>query len=478
MAIHQRAGALALVCITAALGLATQPSPSMAQPISSEATKGRESEAAGQAGQIRRSQSLNEAADALPALDYSDVLAAPDDPAINLRYAKDLIAAGNIQLAAATIERILLQNPEAHDVRLLYAIMLYRMDVIDDASAQLDILDASAASDAVKAQVAKYRALITQRLNPLKRSAALGFGMHYDSNRNSFPDNDTLLVGDVPILGVTGDIDDWGRFVIGAAEISRDTGKQQLQQVFANATMMYDDQVEVDPLDVRALLVNTGFVYKSAIGDFLPGAHASLLELDREKYARDYALSLRWQRPVYHSKIQAFAEARHGWRRFNNTTNTPFAREQSGHYQKLEAGGQRVFDATTMGSASVAFNRVSALKFESYKGYEIALGVTKLLPRRTFLAVTGGFEKQVYEGPDLFVSNLSRKDNDISLDVTYGVPLSTLSTVAFGDSALPGVMRDVVLNLSATYQNSNSNLPNYNFDNYRGQFMFNRTWDF
>ena len=129
--------------------------------------------------------------------------------------------------------------------------------------------------------------------------------MHFDTNRNSYPDSETFLVGGVETPGPSEEIDDWGRLAIGAATISRDTGRQQLQQVFADAAALYDDQVEVDAIDVRALLVNTGFLYKSAYGDFLPGAHAGWIDLKRNKYSRDYAVSLRWQRPLFQGKIAA-----------------------------------------------------------------------------------------------------------------------------------------------------------------------------
>ena len=287
-----------------------------------------------------------------------------------------------------------------------------------------------------------------------------------------------VLVNDAPVELPGREEHDMGRFAIGTAQMSLDTGKQRLQQVFADFTALYDDQVEVDELDVRALVLNTGVFYRSAMGDLLPGAHMSLLSLDREKYLRDFALSLRWQEPVSTSKITVFTEARHGWRAFNNTTNTPFAGQQSGHYQKLEAGGQRLLDATTLASVSVVFNRVAAINFESYKGYEMSAGLQKILPRRANFTVLATVEKQIYEGPDFFISNLTRKDIDLSLEMAYGVPLSTLLALALGDGALPSAIADTSLNLSAAYQNSNSNLPNYDYDNFRTQFMLSRNWDF
>lgn len=468
-----------LVAIFAALVFGFAAMPAVAQPTPNEAVKSRAAETPGQVERVRRVKELNAEADALPAIEFSDVLAAPDDPAVNLRYAREMIKQGRLQQAAATIERILILYPEADDVRLLYAILLYRMDVSDDALTQLDVLEARNPTDAIKDKIAQYRKLIAKRVNPLKRSASFAAGMHYDENRNAYPDSGKFLVGGVPVPGGSEEIDDWGRFAIGSAQFSRDTGKQQLQQVFADAAVMYDDQVEVDLVDVQALLINTGLLYKSAIGDFLPGAHASVIDLNSDRYLRDYALSLRWQKPLFDAAINGFAEARHGWRAYNRTQATPFADEQDGHYQKLTAGARKLFGPTAWLNASVALNRVDAAQeFESYRSVEASVEFTKVLPRSTFVTLSANLERQVYRGPLMFVSNRTRKDTDTSVEATYGVPLGTLAGLAFGDGAGPKPLRAIVLNLSASYQNSDSNLPNYEYDNYRGQFMLSRSWDF
>lgn len=460
-------------------GLLYQQMPAMAQGDPSESAEGVRREAGEQVSRTAGGPSLSERANALPDINYSDVLAAPDDPAINLRYVKDLVAKGNVQLAAATTERILLQYPEADDVRLLYAILLYRMDVLDEASVQLDILEQHNPPGNITAEIARYRKLIQQRLNPLKRSASLSAGMHYDTNRNSYPNSDTFLVGDRPfMLPGNDEEDDIGRIVIGAAQISKDTGAQQLQQIFADVAMLYDDQVEFDSLDARALLLNGGFVYKTAYGDLIPRVHASWIELDREKYSRDYAVSLRGQRPLFESKIKGFAQITHGWRNFNNTTTLPFSSEQDGHYQRLEIGGDRQIDATTGVRLTVALNNVDGVDYEAYNGYGVAANLTKVLPRGTFLLLSASFEKQFYDGNDPFISAQTRNDLDFDVDLTYGVPVTTLVGLVANAEATPGPLQQIVLNLTAGYQNSDSNLPNYDYENFRGQFMFNRNWDF
>lgn len=468
-----------LPCLTTLLaGLLISQSTALAQ-VSPEAAEGVRGETSEQVSRTTRTQSLSERAAGISGIVYGDVLASPDDPTLNLAYVKGLIAKGNVQLAAATTERILLQYPEADDVRLLYAILLYRMDVLDEASVQLDILEMHKPSGAIQAEIARYRDLIKQRLNPLKRTAAISLGMHFDSNRNTFPDNDTFLIGDNRFVLPDGEVDDWGRIAIGSFQIAKDTGKQNLQQVFGDMAFLYDDQVEVDALDVNALLVNTGFLYRTVYGDLLPSVHASWIELDNKKYSRDYAVSLRGQRPMFQSKIQAFMEITAGWRKHNNTSALLFADEQDGNYQRIEMGGSQQFNATTSGRLTLAYNSVDADEaYEGYDGFDVSLNVTKILPRGTFLLASASFEKQYYDGNDPFVSFRTREDRDWQVDLTYGVPVGTIAGLFGENPAGPEPLRQIMLNLTAAYDNSHSNIPNYQYDNFRGQFMFNRAWDF
>lgn len=461
---------VALLCLNGA---------AIAQGTQQEAAEGVRSETREQVSRAGATKSLTETAGELPSVGYNEVLASPDDPTLNLRYVKDLIAKGNVQLAAATTERILLQYPEADDVRLLYAILLYRMDVLDEASVQLDILEMHKPSGAIQAEIGRYRDLIKQRLNPLKRSAAVSVGMHYDTNRSTFPDDGAFLVRDFPFLLPGGETDDWGRIAIGSAQIAKDTGNQKLQQVFGDMAVLYDDQVEVDALDVNALLLNVGFLYKTVYGDLLPRVHASWIELDNKKFSHDYAVSLRGQRPVFQSKIKGFAQITTGWRRYNNTSALPFSSEQDSNYQRVEIGGDRQIDATTGLRLAVAYNSVDADEdYEGYDSYEVSANLTKVLPRGTFILASISIDKKFYDGMDPFVSVNTRKDLDMSVDLTYGVPVGTIVGLMSENQAGPEPLRQIMLNLTAGYEDSNSNLPNYQYDNYRGQFMFNRSWDF
>lgn len=72
-----------------------------------------------------------------PSPSFADVLAAPDDPAVNIAYARAQIAAGNMLYAAAAYERLLLERPDQDAIRLDYVDVLLNLD--DGAAAGREI---------------------------------------------------------------------------------------------------------------------------------------------------------------------------------------------------------------------------------------------------------------------------------------------------------------------------------------------------
>ncbi|HAK62899.1 MAG TPA: hypothetical protein DCO82_06620, partial [Alphaproteobacteria bacterium] len=118
------------------------------------------------------------------------------------------------------------------------------------------------------------------------------------------------------------------------------------------------------------------------------------------------------------------------------------------------------------------------LPYEGYDGFDINATLSRLLPRGAFLLASVNFERQYYDGNDPFISVRKRQDRDWNLDLTYGVPVGTVIGVFGGNPAGPEPLREIVLNLTAGFEDSHSNLPNYQYDNYRLQFLFSRNWNF
>jgi hypothetical protein len=116
------------------------------------------------------------------AQDFSEILAAPDDEALNLSYALEQSQLGNLGLAASTLERILINDPNRHSVRLLHAVVLYRLGDLQGARDQLKRLDAVPLSPLQRAEADSYLRRIESSQSTQSFSGGLSAGFSYEND--------------------------------------------------------------------------------------------------------------------------------------------------------------------------------------------------------------------------------------------------------------------------------------------------------
>ena len=119
---------------------------------------------------------------AASAQDFDAVLAAPDDVELNLAFAREQARQGNLSVAASTLERLLINEPNRHSVRLFYAVVLYRLGDYQNARAQLDQLETAPLTPQQRAEAAAYSGRVDDRLATSSFSGSLGVGVVYEDN--------------------------------------------------------------------------------------------------------------------------------------------------------------------------------------------------------------------------------------------------------------------------------------------------------
>jgi Flp pilus assembly protein TadD len=124
-------------------------------------------------------------------VDYGDVLANPDDPDINFRYARRMIAEGQLNRAAAALERILILAPDADQIRLLYGIVLFRLGNTEEAARELEATASDNLSEADARAREQTLAAIRRTRREVQGSFGVTAGLHVDTNRNAFPPTDS-----------------------------------------------------------------------------------------------------------------------------------------------------------------------------------------------------------------------------------------------------------------------------------------------
>jgi hypothetical protein len=113
---------------------------------------------------------------------FDTVLLAPDDQELNIGFARRAAAAGDLLSAAASLERLLLQQPNWHAARLFYAVTLYRLEDLQGARRELELLEAVELTALQRAELEKYRRLIERRDRLFAVSGSLNMGLLYDSD--------------------------------------------------------------------------------------------------------------------------------------------------------------------------------------------------------------------------------------------------------------------------------------------------------
>src|SRR5258708_29201780 len=113
---------------------------------------------------------------------YDQVLAAPDDPQINLDYAREEADRGNLLNAAAALERILLAHPNAHGVRLFYAAVLYRLNDLQGAKQQLKELENVRLTPLQTAELSKYEDLVERGQSATNVTGKISAGIAVESD--------------------------------------------------------------------------------------------------------------------------------------------------------------------------------------------------------------------------------------------------------------------------------------------------------
>ncbi|WP_308918182.1 tetratricopeptide repeat protein [Jannaschia sp. LMIT008] len=116
------------------------------------------------------------AAQVVPDPLYAAVLRTPDDPAVNLTYARARLEAGDPQGAVPALERILIAQPGADAVRLLYADTLLRLGDAAGAERELAILRDRGVD--IGGRLARARS----EADPLRGRMTVFTGLRHDSD--------------------------------------------------------------------------------------------------------------------------------------------------------------------------------------------------------------------------------------------------------------------------------------------------------
>jgi tetratricopeptide (TPR) repeat protein len=475
---HIRAGFAAAIflmlpCATQAQGI--QPNPER-EPERAIGTQRQTEEAARAAAE--RGEDLG------PPVSYDQLLAAPDDVALNLRYVEQQLRLGNVRGALAPLERVLALQPENARARLLYALVLFRLDNLVEAERELRAVRPLPMSDQLRAEIDRYLAQIEQRQKRTRFAASLSIGGHYDTNRDAQPSS-----GRTRAVGINSDTskgeDDFALLGIGTFEVRHDLGLQAKHDLFARTTLLWDEQIQLPQQDLQALFLEAGGTWRSPELTLIPSLTYNRLRLNREHYLQSFGGKLRAEHRI-DALAQVFGEAHLQHQDFDPVSNTgrksgagvataPTANLMSGARFDVDTGLVFTLSPEHQLTVSLGFVAKDAkAEFNAYDGGRVQASHIWLLGEGQFLIGGLSVERLRYDDVDPIVDpDIVRRDTTMRARLTYGTPLATL----LGDG-LPEGLGDVVWTATGELTRAASNLPNYSYWNFRVQMLLSKRWEF
>ncbi|MCH1541917.1 MAG: hypothetical protein L7U45_02550, partial [Alphaproteobacteria bacterium] len=140
-------------------------------------------------------------------ISYADILADPDNPALNQQFANERLAGGNAKAALAAVERVLVAEPTNFGARLFRAEVLVALGADLQAEGELRALAALPLPSDVKRRVKKLRDRLNDRQRRFSARLNLALGFMENDNAASWPEDNTILLN-----GTTVDSDGANRY--------------------------------------------------------------------------------------------------------------------------------------------------------------------------------------------------------------------------------------------------------------------------
>jgi hypothetical protein len=400
---------------------------------------------------------------AAPEITYDDILAAPDDPQLSYRYARQEARRGNLSQAAGTLERMLLLQPNWDTARLFYGVVLYRLGDMKGAQREFDKLEGRPLSSAQEEERARYSALATAKARNTRVTGHISLGGRIDSNPR-------LVSGeDDPFFSGTDERVD-GAFIA--------AGRLRIEHTFPTSHSVYLQMMgnlrewfEEDAADFGSAGVAAGA--KLRFGDLVvnPELHYEMLAFDYDPFSQQYGGSLSFDYTV-NTELTLFAEAVKEYQEYDDDDD-----DRDGWKYGGAAGFRaQLWQRNRLTARAGYFRKDADDGHAAYDELALYLGDRQQLSGGQYLLGQAWYSNVRYDDPDPSFMDPGREDDRYRFRLAYGVPLRT----AFGAAGvtLPKGVADIVFELSGSHYIRESNISNFDAHSTSGQFLFTKSFAF
>ena len=407
---------------------------------------------------------------------FEQVLADPNNPDLNFLYAKTQIKKGDLIGASSSLQRVLLINPNHGQVRLLYAVVLYRLDNLHEAEVEFKSLRELRISDSLRREIDGFLDQIRVRKRKTHISFRQSVAFQYDSNRNAAPSSKERFFADVrfPLSRQSGRQSDTGFLNITNVEISQDLGFQAGHQLIGSFSFFVTEQTEQDSLDLSQYRQEYGAAIKTPFFNVTPTVFVENVLLSRETFQRSQGGNLSLDRSFF-NRLNVYAVGRLARQEYLDITENLAAHEREGDRMDATVGFQyALFNPLRFSAKYTRSDKNAKEEYNASTSNVFGLGATVLPGKGQFLSTLLDFGFDRYEAPDFAIASRHRRDKNLQVRLTYGAPLKFFFLSKNPIHFLDNIMLTVVYE----YDRSLSNLTNYTYKNNKFQTMMSKKVEF
>lgn len=425
------------------------------------------------------------AGSAVAEVTYEQMAANPADLQLSYTYAREQIRSGRLEQAAGALERLLLLEPNWDSARLLYAIVLYRLDDMEGAKRELSLLQGRPLAPNLERQAERYFRMAEKKSQAVRVSGSLSVGVGVDSNPSlaSSAEATTYPIdfGEITIGGDEKETD--GVFITDARlRVEADLGTGSGNYLYFQAMARINEQFHQSDVDYVRGEVNAGAQLYFDDLSINPEAYYSGIGLGDDLLRTEAGGRLRAEYLVTPG-FALIAGGGGAWLDYNEDEDD-LATDSRDGWRGWGGGGfrARLGESNTFQAEARYHRRHADEDAFSYRGYEIALSDRHLLGMGQYLLaevtywhLTFDDELVVYDDPiasDFDIIFPEREDDRVKARIAYGLPLSTLYSAFGGESS--SAIGSLNLQISAGYYWQDSNIPSYDTENWSGELLLTK----
>ena len=405
---------------------------------------------------------------------FDEVLAAPDDPELNLAYARQEIAAGRLQSAASVLERMLLSQPDWDAARLTYGIVLYRLQDNLGAIREFVKLEDRNLPARQEADRLRYLRLAQNGDNALRISGSQAIGLRYDDNPTAAGQATAAFV---PPLAQDGDFAATSYSVLRA---EYDFGTDPAITAFATVGGSLRHYFDTSSSRISNNQVRAGLTYRPGNLELSVFAIGDFVSQDYDLFSRSAGFGGAFAYDVAdgRSRTRVLGGVSGIRQDYDDTEFTGLADERNGWLVSTDLGVQHFVTDAHRFSAGIAYSRKNARDDGfSYDRTTLSAGYLGLLGKGVYTDNSIAWTALDYDAPFApQTGQVRREDRTWRVRTALGAPVGTLFT-SVGLEA-PRFVEDLVLQGGLTYTDRSSNVSRFDFDNVGADLLLIRRFQF